>query len=130
MIRGPAGKGRLSAVARADVIDAAVAVLLDAARGESRHDGASYGLTGPAALTLDEIADTITRVTGRQVRYQEETVEEAHASRAIYGAPRWQVDAWVSTYTAIAAGEFEEVTDDVSRVTGRAASSLEELLGG
>jgi len=130
VIRGPAGKGRLSAVARADVIDAAVAVLLDAARGESRHDEVSYGLTGPAALTLDEIADTITRVTGRQVRYQEETVEEAYASREIYGAPRWQVDAWVSTYTAIAAGELEEVTDDVSRVTGRAASSLEELLGG
>jgi uncharacterized protein YbjT (DUF2867 family) len=117
-------------VARADVIDAAVAVLLDAARGESRHDEVSYGLTGPAALTLDEVAATITRVTGRQVRYQEETVEEAYASREIYGAPRWQVEAWVSTYTAIAAGELEEVTDDVSRVTGRAALSLEELLGG
>ena len=41
----------------------------------------SYGLTGPAALTLDAVAAPITRVTGRQVRYQAETLEEASASR-------------------------------------------------
>jgi uncharacterized protein YbjT (DUF2867 family) len=133
VIRGPAGNGQVSAVARADVIDAAVAVLLDASKaphGQTRHDGASYGLTGPMALTLAEIAETITRVTGRRARYQDESVAEAYASRAIYGAPRWQVDAWVSTYTAIAAGELEEVTDDVRLVTGHQALSLEELLGG
>jgi len=132
VIRGPAGSGRLSAVARADVIDTAVAVLIAAAQpGEgSSHDGATYGLTGPTALTLDEIAETITRVTGRAVQYQDETVAEAYASREIHGAPQWQVDAWVSTYTAIAAGELEEVTDDVQRVTGHPALSLQELLGG
>ncbi len=32
--------------------------------------------------------------------------------RASYGAPAWQVDAWVSTYTAIAAGEMSSVSDD------------------
>jgi hypothetical protein len=43
------------------------------------------------------------------------------ASRARYGAPRWQVDAWVSTYVAIANGEFAGVTDDIpgSPVTRR-----------
>jgi uncharacterized protein YbjT (DUF2867 family) len=132
VIRGPAGDGRISAVARADVIDSAVAVLLDATTSGDRspHDGASYGLTGPAAMTVTEIADVISRVTGRQVRYQPETIDEAYASREIYGAPRWQVDAWVSTYTAIAAGELESVTDDVQRVTGHPALSLAELLGG
>jgi uncharacterized protein YbjT (DUF2867 family) len=132
VIRGPAGDGRISAVARADVIDAAVAVLQDAATpgAASRHDGAGYGLTGPTAMTLTEVAQTITRVTGRQVRYQAETIDEAYASREVFGAPRWQVDAWVSTYTAIAAGELEEVTDDVLLVTGHPPLSLEELLGG
>jgi NAD(P)H dehydrogenase (quinone) len=130
VLRGPAGDGRISAVARADVIDAAVAVLQATADESSRHDGACYGLTGPRALSLTEIADVITLVTGRQVRYQAETVEEAYASREIYGAPRWQVDAWVSTYTAIASGELQEVTDDVRLVTGHPPLSLQELLGG
>lgn len=133
VLRGPAGNGRVSAVARADVIDAAVAVLTSAAGALDRrttHDGVTYRLTGPAALTLGEVADTITRITGRLVRYEPETIAEAYASRAVYGASRWQVDAWVSTYTAIAIGELAEVTDDVLRVTGHPATSLEALLGG
>ncbi len=89
VLRGPAGNGRISAVARADVIDAAVAVLQASTSGDrSPHDGVSYGLTGPTALSLTEIADVITRVTGRQVRYQAETVDEAYASREIYGAAK------------------------------------------
>jgi hypothetical protein len=66
--------------------------------------------------------------TGRTVAYHTETVEEAYESRASYGAPDWQVDAWVSTYTAIAAGEFERVTDDVARLTGHRPMSLADLL--
>jgi NAD(P)H dehydrogenase (quinone) len=44
--------------------------------------------------------------TGRAVRYEPESVEQAYACRASYGAPQWQLDAWVSTYTAIANGEL------------------------
>jgi len=125
VIRGPAGDGRVSAVATDDVADVAAAVLRDPAA----HAGATYSLTGPEAFTLTEAAETITRVTGRRVTYQPETVEEAYASRAHYGAPQFQVDAWVSTYTAIAAGELEAVTDDVPRLTGHPATSLAELVG-
>ena len=90
VLRGPAENGRISAVARSDVIDAAVAVLTVAAGALGRrtaHDGVTYRLTGPEALTLGEVADTITRVTGRHVRYEPESIAEAYASRAVYGAP-------------------------------------------
>lgn len=135
VLRGPAGDGRVAAVARADVIDVAVAVLTAAAPNDAglfrtAHDGATYGLTGPQALTLADIADIITRVTGRSIRYEPETLEQAYASRAGFGAADWQVDAWVSTYTAIAAGELEVVTGDVEAVTGHPPISLENLLGG
>ena len=76
------------------------------------------------------MAATVTEVTGRQVTYVDETLEEAYASRAVYGAPDWQVDAWVSTYTAIAADELATVSGDVERLTGRPATSLAELLRG
>jgi hypothetical protein len=55
-------------------------------------------------------------------------MEEARASRAGYGAPDWQVEAWISTYTAIAAGELAEVTQDVPLLTGHPASGLREVL--
>ncbi len=132
VLRGPAGDGRVAAVARADVIDVAVDVLQAAALSpaSTEHDGMTYGLTGPAALNLDEVAEIITTVTGRRVRYEPETVEQAYASRAGFGAPDWQLDAWVSTYTAIAAGELAGVTDDVALITGHPPISLEQLLGG
>ena len=52
-------------------------------------------------------------MTGPEVIYRKETVEEAYASRAHYGAPAWQVDAWMSAYTAIASGELNVISDSV-----------------
>jgi uncharacterized protein YbjT (DUF2867 family) len=124
VIRGPAGDGRVSAVAQDDIADAAAVVLRDPAR----HDGKVYDLTGPEELTMTEIAGILSAHLGRQVRYVHETVEEAYASRARYGAPDWEVDAWVSTYTAIAAGEMAGVSPDVAELSGHPATSLAELL--
>ena len=130
VIAGPAGQGRVGAVARADVARAATAVIGDLVAGDRRHDGAVYELTGPEALTLAEAAAVITRATGRPTVYREQTLEEAYASRSVYGAPDWEVDAWVSTYTAIASGALDRVTDDVERLTGRQPLSLAQLLAG
>jgi uncharacterized protein YbjT (DUF2867 family) len=54
---------------------------------QSGHDGLTYTLTGPQAHTLAEIADLLTNLTGRRVTFENETVEQAYASRAGYGAP-------------------------------------------
>ncbi|MGN9914298.1 SDR family oxidoreductase [Phytohabitans sp. LJ34] len=124
VLRGPAGEGRVAAVTQDDIADVAVAVL----REPEKHANARYDLTGPAALTMREVASTITEVTGRQVSYQDESLNEAYASRAAYGAPAWQVDAWVSTYTAIAAGELDGVTEAVATVAGHPATSLADHL--
>ncbi|MGY1607726.1 NmrA family NAD(P)-binding protein [Geodermatophilus sp. SYSU D00700] len=126
VVRGPAGDGRVAVVAQDDVADVAAAVLRDPAA----HAGATYDLTGPEALTLTEVAGVLTAVTGRPVRYHAETVEEAYASRASYGAPDWQVEAWVSTYTAVAAGELAAVSSAVPDLLGRPATTLEQVLRG
>jgi NAD(P)H dehydrogenase (quinone) len=123
-IRGPAGDGRSALVAQDDIADAASAVLLDPAA----HLGATYALTGPEDLTLHEVAAILTTKLGRPISYHPETVEEAYASRASYGAADWEVDGWVSTYTAIARGELAGVTDDIPLLTGHPATSLAELL--
>jgi NAD(P)H dehydrogenase (quinone) len=124
LIRGPAGTGKVAAVAQDDIADVAAAVLL----APEQHLGVTYDLTGPEALTLAEVAATITEATGRSVTFYDETVEEAYASRAQYAAPDWQVEAWVSTYTSIAAGEMERVSDAVQTIAGHPATSLADLL--
>ncbi|MCU1512832.1 MAG: NAD(P)-dependent oxidoreductase [Arthrobacter sp.] len=124
VIRGPAGDGVVAAVARADVARAAVTVLRDPAL----HVGRSYDLTGPEDLSLTQAAELLTAGTGRIITFRNETLEEAHASRAPYGAPPWQVDAWVSTYTAIAAGELAGPTSAVHELTGREPLDLAQFL--
>lgn len=125
VLRGPAGNGRVAAVARTDVARSAVVVLKD----PGAHEGRTYDLTGREALSLGEAAEIITRLTGRPTRYEEETVEEAYASRAPYGVPQWQLDAWVSTYTAIASNQLAQPTTAVRDLTGSEPLTLEELLG-
>ena len=124
VIRGPASDGRFAPVAQDDIADAASAVLLDPAA----HRGATYSLTGPEDLTLYEVAAILSTKLGRPINYHSETVEEAYTSRSSYGAADWEVDGWVSMYTAIARGELAGVTENIPHLTGHPATSLAELL--
>lgn len=124
VIRGPAGDGAFSGVAREDVARCAHAVLRDPAI----HKGMTYDLTGPEELTMAQAAEVLRAGTGRTISYHPETVEEAYASRASYGAPQWQLDAWVSTYTAMAAGEMAGLSPDVHGLTGQDPISLADFL--
>ncbi|QNG20849.1 NAD(P)H-binding protein [Rhodococcus triatomae] len=125
VIRGPAGEGRVGAVAPDDVAASASAVLASA---DGTHDGATYRITGPEAFTLTEAAEVLSRVTGRRIRFVDETLDEAYASRAHYGAPAFEVDGWVTSYAAVAAGELSPVSDDVARLTGNAPIGFEDYL--
>lgn len=124
VIRGPAGSGRAAFVAQDDIAEAAAAVL---SRPDD-HAGVTYDLTGPESLSLDDAAVILSEHLGRAVTYRRETIEEAYASRASYDAPAWQLDAWVSTYTAIASGELDGVSDAVPRLTGRPATPLADVV--
>ena len=94
------------------------------------HAGVTYDVTGPEPLSMSDVARIVGEVRGRTVTFHDETVEEAYASRASYDAPRWQLDAWVSTYTAIASGVMAEPSDAVERVTGVPPTDLRSFLQG
>jgi uncharacterized protein YbjT (DUF2867 family) len=125
VIRGPAGDGQFAPVARDDIADVATAVLRDRS---SVHDGRTYDLTGPATLTMAEVAAELTRATGRQIGYYAETLDEAYASRSRFGAPDWEVAGWVTSYAAIATGELDVVTGAVAAVAGHPPVSFPEFL--
>lgn len=128
VIRGPAGDGVVSAIARADVARTATTVLTDVLADAGSHHDVTYDLTGREALTMAEAAAILTEVTGKPIRFENETIEQAYASREIYHAPKWEVDAWVSNYVAIAVGEMAGISDAVETITGRPPMTLRELL--
>lgn len=122
LIQGPAGDGQIAPVVRDDIAEVAAIALLDDANA-----GAVYELTGPELVTMSEIAQRLTNLTGRHIAFRNETLDEAYASRAHYGASQYDVDGWVTSYAAIAAGEMARVSDDIERVTGHAAMSIDEF---
>jgi uncharacterized protein YbjT (DUF2867 family) len=123
VVRGPAGEGRLGWVTRDDIAEAAATVLTT-----SEHDGTTFDMTGPESIDLYETAERYGRFVGRPITYHPETVDEAYASRAVYGAPDWEVDGWVTSYLAIANGEMDVVSDSVERLKGHPPQSLEDFL--
>ncbi|MFI6173705.1 NAD(P)H-binding protein [Nocardia sp. NPDC051052] len=123
VIRGPAGDRAVAAVTRTDVAATAAAVLT----GQG-HTAMTYDLTGPRAFTMTEAAAMMTAARGRQYTYLPESIPEAYASRSKYAAPQWELDGWVSSYAAIAAGELETVTDSVEQLTGHPATDFRDFL--
>jgi NAD(P)H dehydrogenase (quinone) len=125
VIRGPAGEGRCAWVARDDVADVAAAVL---AAEDGAHDGQSYDLTGPEAHTLAWAAEQLSAVTGREIRFRNESVQGAYESRAYLDLPDWLADGYVTSYVAIGTGEMDVVSDAVQRITGHPPIGLADWL--
>ncbi len=123
VIRGPGGSGSVAAVSHEDVAAVVAESLLS-----DEWVGASLDVTGPEAITLDEVALGLARASGHNVRYVNETIEEAYASRAHYGADPFEITGWVSSYAAIANGEVSQVSDTVERLTGRPPISFATFL--
>jgi uncharacterized protein YbjT (DUF2867 family) len=123
VIRGPADDGRVAAVSRDDIAEVAVAVLT--AEG---HGGQAYDITGIEAFTLTEAAAELSRVTGRHIAFEDETLEEARESRKPSGAPDYEIEGWVTSYAAIGAGDLEAVSDCVERFCDREPQRLGDWL--
>ena len=123
-IKGPARKGKVSAVVRSDVSEVAAKILENPGKWENH----TLNMTGPEELSMTEIVKAVSEYLGKEIKYIEETVEEAYESRKIWKAEQWEYDSWVSTYTAIAENEQSGISNDIEKVLGRKATSLAEYL--
>ncbi len=123
-IKGPAGNGKVSAVVRSDVSEVAAKILENPGKWENQ----TLNMTGPEELSMAEIVKAVSEYFGKEIKYIEETVEEAYESRKIWKAEQWEYDSWVSTYTAISENEQSGISNDIEKVLGRKATSLVEYL--
>ncbi len=123
-IRGPAGAGVVSAVVRSDVAAVLAAILKSPEDFENRI----LDMTGPRDYSLAEVCEVCSKSWNKDVVYVDETLEEAYESRKKWNPQDWEMESWVSTYTAIEKGEQAGVSRDIEEVLGRPATSLEEFL--
>ncbi|HUP59627.1 MAG TPA: SDR family oxidoreductase [Thermoanaerobaculia bacterium] len=115
------GDARISHVDVRDIAAVAVKALT-----EPGHEGKAYTLTGPEALTYDEMAGKISTASGRSVSYV--NISDADLKQGLIGAgtPEPYADAYLDLMRHYRTGATAKVTDDVRRVTGRDARTFEE----
>ncbi|HUF13844.1 MAG TPA: SDR family oxidoreductase [Longimicrobiales bacterium] len=120
VFRLSAGDGRVSFVDVRDVAEIASIVL-----GRDDDFGAAYMLTGPAALSHDEVAAAIAAAAGKPVRYEQIDDERM---RGLLLADDWsaqQAATFVGLLEAIRGGERAAVSEETRALLGRAPTSFD-----
>lgn len=116
------GAGRVGFVDPADIAEVAVRALTDPTPHNTDHI-----ITGPEALSYDEIAAVLTEVGGRQVRHRAIDAAELAVRHSAIGIPPDFAHFLASLDTAIAAGAEDRTTSTVADVTGRTPRSFRDF---
>ena len=121
----PAAGAKVAMVDPRDVAAAAAAIL---AAGDARHDRRSYQLSGPDAVTFDDVAAALSTVTGRAIGFVPVPDQAARAQLAQAGWPDWYAANLVRLFGLLRGGAAANVTSDVHGLTGRQPRSITEFL--
>jgi uncharacterized protein YbjT (DUF2867 family) len=103
-----------------DIAEVVVEALLDDA-----HNGKTYELTGPDALTFEEAVSTIARGTGRRLEFQAVSQEAYNSMMKSAGVPNDYIWLFDYLFREVLGKESNEiVTNDVELVLGRKATGF------
>jgi uncharacterized protein YbjT (DUF2867 family) len=119
----PASGAAISFVDTRDIARVAARVLTSPG-----HDGKSYEITGPEALTYEQAAGVFSGVLGESVRFEGLPEAEARADMLRSGLPPGYADVLIEVSRAYRDGGAERVTSAVSDLTGRAPVSLAQFV--
>jgi uncharacterized protein YbjT (DUF2867 family) len=118
----PMGDGRASVVDARDVAAVAVRAIQSGGLPQPLYD-----VTGPAAVSFDEIAAAISQAAGRPVVYVDVTPRQWKKERLAAGVPAWLVEDMLYLYGAYREGYGGAVSTAVRDVTGRDPRSFAEF---
>ncbi len=105
---------RISHVDVRDIAAVAVRALTDPG-----HVGKAYTLTGPQALTYDELAGELSKSLGRTIRHVNLSPADLKAGMVAQGAPEEIADWLIDIERFYREDGASRITDDIKRVTGR-----------
>lgn len=116
------GKSRVSFIDTRDIGEFVAKLFANAG-----HQGKTYELNGTEALTYDEVAQQISRATGRTVRYIDIPVTRQKQSLQELGMPEWQVEALLELQRYYLEGGGGDVDDLPKQVMGREPKRLAQF---
>jgi uncharacterized protein YbjT (DUF2867 family) len=122
-LAAPMGPNRFPLVDTRDVGAAAAVVLRDPAA----HAGKEYALTGPVAVSYEEVAKALTAMTRHAVTYEAVAPSEFEDRFRTAQMPEWR--AYDLAHIALAYGASDNIVSaDLAMLLGRQPRSLSEFL--
>jgi uncharacterized protein YbjT (DUF2867 family) len=118
----PFKDGKLGMIDARDIGEVAAKVLT-----EEGHEGKVYTLTGPAAISFYDVAEALSEVLGKEVRYVNIPLEKAKEAMLNMGIPEWKADALNEYAKAHSEGYSDWTTDNVEQLTGHPATPYKEF---
>ena len=121
----PDGAEITNNVALDDVTNAFMSVL---ASSKEAHVGCEYVITGPKAVTFEDVATAATEALDRRIIYQDMPRDEFRKLMVTEaGFSESDVDIEVMCHLdAFRAGKAARTTDDFTRLTGKKSKSVKE----
>jgi uncharacterized protein YbjT (DUF2867 family) len=122
-----AGDARISMVDTRDVAAVVAEVLTTPG-----HEGQAYDVTGPEAVSYEDVATKLSATLTRDVTYIDAPDDAIRGALLGFGMPEWVVGALVDLYQDYRRsgtdGYAAQVTDAVQQLTGRPPRTLDQLL--
>lgn len=118
----PFKDGKLGMIDARDIGEVAVKVLT-----EEGHEGKTYTLTGPAAISFHDIAEMLSEVLRKKVEYVPISLEEAKETMLGMGLSEWKAEVLIEYARAHSQGYSNFTTEDVEQLTGHTATSYREF---
>jgi uncharacterized protein YbjT (DUF2867 family) len=112
--------GQIAIVDARDVAAVAVAALTS-----DGHVDKTYTITGPEALSFQEVAQKLAAATGRSVTYQDVPLAAMRREMVAAGLPAWLIEVRMEFATALRDGYAAAVTDTMQVVTGQSARTFD-----
>jgi uncharacterized protein YbjT (DUF2867 family) len=118
----PFKDGKLGMIDAWDIGEVAAKVLT-----EEGHEGKTYTLTGPAAISFHDVAEALSEVLGKEVSYINIPLEKAKEAMLNMGISEWRADVLIEYAKAHSEGYSNFTTEDVEQLTGHPATSYKEF---
>jgi uncharacterized protein YbjT (DUF2867 family) len=118
----PMEEARIASIDVGDIAEIAALALTG-----SGHEGETYPLTGPEALTMAEVAEKLSAATGKPIRYVNVAPEDARKAQLAAGMPPYLADALAELFAERRKGKEAQVSAMAQTLLGRRPTSFDEF---
>jgi uncharacterized protein YbjT (DUF2867 family) len=118
----PMQDGKVSMVDTRDIAAVAAAVLT-----KEGHEGKTYAITGPEALSFSQVAEKLSAALDKKVTYIDPPVDVYKKALLDSGIPEWYADAMIALFRLYSTHFASKVTNVVLEVAKQSPRTFEQF---